>query len=137
MMLDKENASDFSNRKRPRTYPNDNDQDLEDDEDDNEADREDDDEFDSDDQMDSANTAYSSCVLKASKDGIAIQRVTGDGWMLSSPGDTMENDWHLLRLPTRVASLGLEGTIIVGMDLVKRSDNGSLEPCDEQSNVFH
>jgi hypothetical protein len=76
--------------------------------------------------------------------GFRVQTVTKDGWMCSSEqfccgsnncngataGSTRHQQQHLvlLHLPSKLAALGRHGMYMRGMDLMKRRDNGAVEP---------
>mmetsp|Transcript_12802 Transcript_12802/g.22318 ORF Transcript_12802/g.22318 Transcript_12802/m.22318 type:complete len:471 (+) Transcript_12802:236-1648(+) len=90
-----------------------------------------------DDEEDDADTdndcAFCACVLSSSSDhdGFYVRKVTDDGWLCSgTPGNSVDEDCHLLRLPLKLAKLGKDGMRISGIDLMQRSNNGVLEPCN-------
>ena len=85
---------------------------------------------------------YQCCVISGdpSHGGFCVVRVTDDGWLCSKKKSStsrcndmsVEEDGlqgpYLLRLPLKVGKLGREGMTISGIDLMKRLDNGILEP---------
>jgi hypothetical protein len=122
--VEKENASRLGNRKQtsPHFWQNENDHE------DDEIDYEDEDEEAIDDENDTVDRVFICCVLISPRDGIVVHKVTKDGWWVSSPLVNGE-DSYLLRLPSKLASLGRDGMKLFGIDLMKRRDNGVLEPC--------
>lgn len=66
--------------------------------------------------------------------GFRVHEITEDGWMCShchgaiGPSNTSQHPLLLFHLPDRVATLGRMGMVISGIDLMKRRDNGALEP---------
>ena len=56
-----------------------------------------------------------------------VHDITEEGWMCFL--ERKEQSMFLLRLPAKVAALGKEGMLVMGVDLMKRRDNGVLEPC--------
>jgi hypothetical protein len=56
---------------------------------------------------------------------------------LSTLPSSSSSSTLLLRLPKKVASLGREGMFIIGINLMKRRDNGAVEPCNHYSNSNH
>ena len=66
--------------------------------------------------------------------GFQVHEITEDGWMCGHwhgatyPIDTAQQPLLLFHLPDRVAALGRIGMVIGGIDLMKRRDNGALEP---------
>ena len=56
-----------------------------------------------------------------------VHAITEEGWMCFL--ERKEQSMFLLRLPAKVAALGKEGMLVTGVDLMKRRDNGVLEPC--------
>jgi len=90
--------------------------------------------------------------------GFFIHAITEDGWMCSdqlydtsnkiNANDDDQQDkcevearqlstFPLLRLPKKVTALGQEGMYIEDMDLMKRRDNGTIEPCNHRHNSFY
>ncbi len=53
--------------------------------------------------------------------------ITEEGWMCGL--ERKEQSKFLLHLPPKVAALGKQGMLVKGVDLMKRRDNGILEPC--------
>jgi hypothetical protein len=64
-----------------------------------------------------------------------VKKVTDDGWFCASSQEEQEASCHLLRLPSKVAKLGCNGMSITGITLMKRRDNGVLEPCNPLGNI--
>ena len=77
--------------------------------------------------------------------GFRVHAITEDGWMccleelapsvckkncnaLADEPCATQQTLVLLHLPTKVAALGRQGMFVSGMDLMKRRDNGVLEP---------
>ncbi|KAG7362031.1 hypothetical protein IV203_025697 [Nitzschia inconspicua] len=132
----KENISHLVNRKQLRNRVSENELDHHDDEDDDpEEDEDHDDVLNAvDNHNDRFGIVHSMCVLSAQPQGIVVRRVTDDGWMMASSLDTTTVEAScLLRLPSKVASLGRDGMTIFGMDVMKRKDNGALEPVPSSS----
>jgi len=85
--------------------------------------------------------------------GFYIQKITGDGWICSDQlydknninDDDGQQDTQthqlstlpLLRLPKKVTALGQEGMYIEDIDLMKRRDNGTIEPCNHRHNSHY
>eukprot|EP00536_Pseudo-nitzschia_multiseries_P012200 jgi/Psemu1/31204/gm1.31204_g len=78
--------------------------------------------------------------------GFYVDEITGDGWICSKfrqgkkknsfndDEDIGEREHHsklLLRLPSKVALLGRLGMHVQGVNLLKRRDNGVVEPFDQ------
>jgi hypothetical protein len=80
------------------------------------------------DANDAIDRVFPGPAMISHQDGIVVRRVTKDGWWVSSSLVNGE-DCHILRLPSKLASLGRDGMKLFGMDLMKRRDNGVLEPC--------
>ena len=131
--VDKENVSHLANQQEYNQWSSEQEDQLEeeDEEDEDDDDYEEYDEFDNDDD---SRRIFQCCVLSGSQShggGFSVVRVTEDGWICCSKKQSSNNnvDGHLLRLPSKVAKLGRVGMTISGIDLMKRSDNGILEPC--------
>lgn len=56
-----------------------------------------------------------------------VYAITEEGWMCGL--ERKEESKFLLHLPPKVAALGKQGMLVTGVDLMKRRDNGILEPC--------
>eukprot|EP00532_Pseudo-nitzschia_australis_P015822 CAMPEP_0168255824 /NCGR_PEP_ID=MMETSP0141_2-20121125/5463_1 /TAXON_ID=44445 /ORGANISM="Pseudo-nitzschia australis, Strain 10249 10 AB" /LENGTH=427 /DNA_ID=CAMNT_0008192355 /DNA_START=122 /DNA_END=1406 /DNA_ORIENTATION=- len=82
--------------------------------------------------------------------GFYVFEITEEGWMCSdlrnnNNDDDSDNDKDigknrhqtmlLLRLPSKVTALGWRGMYIQGIDLMRRRNNGVLEPCNQHSAV--
>lgn len=55
-----------------------------------------------------------------------VYAITEEGWMCGL--EPKEQSTILLHLPPKVAALGRQGMVVTGVDLMKRKDNGVLEP---------
>ena len=119
-------------------------------------DEEDEDDYEEEDTFDESTNPFVGCAFTTDRVdfgvpiGFYVHAVTEDGWVCSEGlrdnNDVGEHEecgeegrpkkLLLLRLPSKVAAIGRQGMYVQHVDLMKRQDNGAVEPCNRRSYMY-